>query len=122
MRIIVAPRGMGKTRSVIAWWLQDWQHRVIIVPNYAQREFVIAEVHRNPNLRTVWAKPELKGEWGRHILAPQQWQYWSLGQKIDMVMIDNLDMFLQEMFRGALVGATSTEEWEVQQIGPRTGN
>lgn len=111
MRIYVGDRARGKTFLVAEWFGQNPTERAVVVPDVRQRELMIRDVVRR------W--PEMSGReraWVGNIVTWDRVHTHLLGRNVLEVFIDNFDMILANMFRGAQVHATLTYPPEVIQL------
>lgn len=112
MKIIVGNRGMGKTFRMIQWFVEDPNHRAIIVPNAVQRQLLVKDI--------IKAFPEM-GErtraWISHIGVPALMPHEFSGHVIKEAWIDNVDQVIRNMVGYSIpVTMTSSEKIEVEHI------
>lgn len=116
MRIFVSSRQTGKTYQTIEWFLVDPTYRVVVCINQSECNRLVKDIMKRPPYHN---KP--RPAWTRNIISYTTLGAGGLrGRTIAAVRIDNLDLFLTDLFRVPLdkLSATSTAPIEVINANP----
>jgi len=115
MDYILGGRRYGKTRKCLEWVLMDneptsnypfWQKIILCIsPQEAKR--LRSELRRMARSRGVQDPNDLIYNM---VYSTEEWNRAQIGRESVKVMLDNADLFLQQMFRGQLAGMTLTED------------
>lgn len=108
MKFLITGRQKGKTTELVKWALQDPSHRAILVMNGTEMQRVYGLLKLAvPEEASVSDIP-----WVVTYQQAMDGKLW--GTEVEEYGIDNVDLFLQQVFNRPVGLVTGTGEWETR--------